>query len=113
MSTSKTHSRRLAALDQWSKDSTAYCVETFGVAPGRWLQMEQEHGTLGACKRVLTPASEAQWVRILTPLYETNGLKWSVEAAALKPEFAPLFTDDERAVARDRLQQFGYDPATD
>ena len=25
----------------------------FGKAPGRWLQMEKQHGTLGACQLIL------------------------------------------------------------
>jgi hypothetical protein len=78
------------------------------VAPGRWLQLERELGTHGACRHLLRPHPESYWVAILTAAFERNRLRWSVEAAALTPEFAPLFTDAERAVARERLAAFGY-----
>ncbi len=34
----------------------------------------------------------------------------TAEAAVLKPEFGELFSDEERAIARDRLAQFGWNP---
>jgi hypothetical protein len=40
--------------------------------------------------------------------FERNRLRWTVEATALTPELAPLFTDAERAIARERLAAFGY-----
>jgi hypothetical protein len=98
----------LAKLDQWSAEATADFTRTFGVAPGRWLQMETESGTLGACKRILTDQPEEWWVPMLTPSWEKNRLKWSVEALAWNPQFRRLFTNDERAVARMRLAKFGY-----
>jgi hypothetical protein len=42
---------------------------------------------------------------------EENGrLAWSAEAAALSPEFEMLFTPEERAVAKARLDVFADHP---
>lgn len=78
----------------------------FGYAPGRWLQMESESGTLGACQRILAPG---EYVSQLTPLWEKKRLHQSVEAIVLEPEFGPLFTDVERKVARERLKALGFE----
>lgn len=79
---------------------------TFRVAPGRWLQMEAESGTLGACQRIL--AGE-EFVTQLTDLWEAGRLHQTVEAIVLESEFAALFTDEERALARKRLEELGYE----
>jgi hypothetical protein len=50
---------------------------------------------------------------VLTHLWEAGRLKWSAEAVALRPEFERLFTADERAVAKARLDAFNYNPADD
>jgi hypothetical protein len=100
---------QLEALRQWLAESTADFVKTHGVAPGRWLQLEREFGTLGACKLLLRDHPESYWVPILQVSYEKQRLRWSVEAASLRPEFAALFTDEERAIARRRLAAFGFD----
>ena len=44
----------------------------------------------------------------LTTLWECDRLDLSVEAKVLLPEFAELFTAEERAVAQARLAMFGY-----
>jgi len=103
---------QVQALEQWSVEGTADFVKTYGVAPGRWLQLERELGTLGACKHLLRDHPESYWVPILQSSYEKQRLRWSVEAASLRPEFAALFTDEERAIARRRLAAFGYDATT-
>ena len=33
-----------------------------------------------------------------------------MEALVLKTEFAPLFSEDERRIARERLEAYGYAP---
>jgi hypothetical protein len=35
-----------------------------------------------------------------------------MEAIVLKPEYAELFTDEERSVAAHRLAEAGYQPST-
>jgi hypothetical protein len=54
--------------------------ETFGVMPGRWLQLEAQYDTLGACQRILTPAPESSWAPVLGHLWEADRLHWSAEA---------------------------------
>lgn len=78
-------------------------------APTRWLEMEREHGTLGACQIILADCPKAVWVEQLTPMWETHLLGESVEAIVLEAEFEPLFTAVERRVARERLKTLGYD----
>jgi hypothetical protein len=103
----------IAKLEQWSAESTANFKATFHVSPGRWLRMEAEHGTLGAYKLILTPQPREWWVERLTPSYQAKRLRWTVEAVALNPEFVTLFTDEERAVARERLDALGYDSSVE
>jgi hypothetical protein len=100
---------QLEALARWSVAATDDFVKTQGVAPGRWLQLERELGTLGACKHLLRDHPESYWAPILQSAYERQRLHWSVEAAALSADFATLFTDAERAVAQRRLAAFGID----
>ena len=42
-------------------------------------------------------------------LYDRGRLDLTVEAVVLRPEWADLFTDDERAIARRRLTDYGFD----
>lgn len=101
-----------AQLHQWSLDATADFTRTFGVAPGRWLQMEAESGTEGAIRRILSPEwPESTWVPVLTQLWDTQRLHWSAEVAALR--FPLLFEPEHTAEARRRLAQFGYDADAD
>lgn len=96
-------------LEKRLKERLAAATEdfkrVFGYAPGRWLQMESESGTLGACQRILAPG---EYVSQLTPLWEKKRLHQSVEAIVLEPEFEALFTEVERRVARERLKALGY-----
>ena len=42
-------------------------------------------------------------------LYDRGRLDLTVEAVILRPEWADLFTDEERAIARRRLTDYGFD----
>jgi hypothetical protein len=44
-----------------------------------------------------------------TALYERNHLDLTVEALVVRPEWGDLFTDEERARARTRLAEYGFD----
>ena len=72
-----------------------------------FLRLVNEKGGLRAAKQLLQGEAPAQG---FTTLWECGRLDLSVEARVLRPEFAPLFTDKERAVARQRLQDYGYEP---
>jgi hypothetical protein len=43
-----------------------------------------------------------------TTLWKLQRVDLSVEAYVLRPEYAPLFTEEERAIARARLKGYGY-----
>ena len=43
-----------------------------------------------------------------TTLWELKRLDLSVEAYVLRSEYAPLFTEAERGIARARLRQYRY-----
>jgi hypothetical protein len=45
-----------------------------------------------------------------TALWERGRLDLTVEALILAPAFTDRFTDDERTIARNRLEQYGYGP---
>lgn len=45
-----------------------------------------------------------------TKLWALGRLDLSVEAQVLKPEYTTLFTDEERQICADRLEQYNYKP---
>lgn len=70
-----------------------------------FLRMVNEYGGLQAARRLLASDKITYG---FTALWECGRLDLSMEANVLKPEFAPLFTDVEREIARTRLVQYGY-----
>lgn len=70
-----------------------------------FLQMVSELGGVEAAHRLLASANPATG---LTELWLCNRLDLSVEAQVLRPEFAPLFSEEERTVAQTRLAEYGY-----
>ena len=71
-----------------------------------FLQMIETHGGVGTAKRLLK-ASKQQYG--LTRLWNLGLLGISAEALVLQECWQPLFTDDERRVARERLKAHGYE----
>ena len=71
-----------------------------------FLRMVTEQGGLKAARHLLATERPSDG---FTTLWECGRLDISVEAlVAFRPEFAPLFTDTEREIARNRLAQYGY-----
>ncbi len=68
-------------------------------------RMVVELGAVGACKRL---PEESEVSEGFTRLWELRRLDLTVEAVVLRPEFASLFSPDERAVARQRLESVGF-----
>lgn len=67
--------------------------------------MVGDRGGVDAAKQLLHgPPSDG-----FTTLWEKGRLDLSVEYHVLDPEFSELFTEEERRIARDRLEQFGFD----
>lgn len=75
-----------------------------------FLQMLGQYGGLGTARRLLTSTKITYG---FTTLWECGRLDLSVEAKVLRPEFAPLFAQEERDIARDRLAEYGYQPKND
>ncbi len=71
----------------------------------RFLQMVSEQGGLATAKQLLHAPHVSDG---FTALWERGRLDLAVEAVVQRDEFAALFDDDERELARDRLAQYGY-----
>lgn len=71
----------------------------------RFLQMLSDRGGLATARVLLATSAPSDG---FTVLWECGRLDLTVEAHVLKPEFAALFTEDERTVARRRLSDYGY-----
>src|SRR5690349_16482785 len=69
------------------------------------LRMIQEHGAMEAARRLLHKEDYSEG---MTRLWQEHRLDLSAEALVLRPEFAPLFTAEERALARQILLECGY-----
>ena len=79
---------------------------TAGRETGYWasyfLRTVRRHGGVGAARRLLQQKGLS---RGLVKLRENDRLDLAMEALVLAPEYAPLFTDAERAVAEQRLAE--------
>jgi len=73
--------------------------------PTYFMQMLGEHGGVETARRLLTN-KEAQTG--LHKLWELNLLHESMEAVVLRDRFHSLFTPEELAEARRRLEALGY-----
>jgi hypothetical protein len=67
--------------------------------------MLHDHRGLGTAQILLHSQSVSDGY---TALWERNRLDLTVEALVLQPEWHDLFTDEERATARKRLQDYKY-----
>ena len=76
-----------------------------GYNASRFLQMLGAKGGLAAAKQLISKPGGTDG---FTTLWEHGRLDLSVEAHVLKAEYAELFTDEERRMCRERLEQFGY-----
>ena len=76
-----------------------------GYNASRFLQMLGAKGELAAAKQLISKPGGTDG---FTTLWEHGRLDLSVEAHVLNAEYAELFTDEERRMCRERLEQFGY-----
>jgi len=77
-----------------------------GYRPTRFRRMVGELGGAEAVRRLLGGSDASDG---FTTLWEAGRLDLSVEAYALRPRFASLFSETERAVAQRRLVAHGFD----
>ena len=80
--------------------------EEFGYWPHRYLRMVRRLGGVDTAKRLLAENDVSDG---FMRLVEERRLDLSVEHLVLRPQFAALFTDYERGVARERLRRYGFD----
>jgi hypothetical protein len=76
-----------------------------GYNASRFLQMLNAKGGLATARHLISKPGGADG---FTTLWEHGRLDLSVEAHVLKAKYADLFTEEERQMCRDRLEQFGY-----
>jgi hypothetical protein len=75
--------------------------------PTLMLQMIHDSGPLGACQRLLAATTISDG---FARLWELHRLDLTVENIVLQPRFAGLFTDEERLIARRRLEEYRFSP---
>lgn len=73
--------------------------------PNYFVQMVHEHHGVGAAQRLLAKPDFSQG---LTKLWELGRLDLSMEALVVREQYAPLFTQEEIAVAQKRLDELGF-----
>ena len=82
-------------------------AKEFGYFPSYFIRMVGEQGGLGAARQLLKGNEMSSG---LMRLWEQKRLDVSVEALVLREPWASLFTDEEIASARGRLEKLGYSP---
>jgi hypothetical protein len=70
-----------------------------------FLQMLGEKGGLETARYLITKDTPSDG---FTRLWECQRLDLTVEAVALNPIYADLFTEEELRLAKERLEQHGY-----
>jgi hypothetical protein len=73
----------------------------------RFWQMIQEHGGVETARRLLS--TETIFHSGLADLWMCKKLDISVEALVLKYKYRPLFTDNLRNIAAQRLKEYHFD----
>lgn len=71
----------------------------------RYLQMLNENRGLQTAQTLLYAQTVSEGY---TALWERKRLDLTVEALILEPRWNELFTDEDRAIARNRLNEYGY-----
>ena len=71
----------------------------------RFLQMISNGGGVETAHKLLNGPDVSDG---FTALWSAHRLDLTVEAHVLRPEYAPLFSDQERSVARQRLTAHGW-----
>jgi hypothetical protein len=82
--------------------------QRLGYNPTYTVQMIYDSGAVGVCQRILATAEPSDG---FTRLWELGRLDLAMENIVLRPEFSDLFSEGERGIAQERLQDYGYIPA--
>jgi hypothetical protein len=73
-----------------------------------FLRMLSDHGPIDTARRLITSTQPSEG---FTQPWQRGRLDLTVEASVLRPEFADLFTEEERDLSRRRLSEYGYNEA--
>lgn len=76
-----------------------------GYTATRFMQLVSQKGGVQAAKQLIAKEGGTYGFEVL---WENKRLDLSVEALVLRPEYESLFSDEERKLCKDRLEQFGY-----
>jgi hypothetical protein len=76
-----------------------------GYRPTYFLQMIEQYGGAETARRLIMSDQPSDGFR---RLWEMQRLDMTIEAFVLKPEYAPLFSEEERRRARQRLADLHY-----
>ena len=90
--------KAMVAVYEGAKRETGYNAT-------RFLQMISEQGGVATARQLLRSAHVSDG---FTALWERRRLDLAVEAVVLRTEFDELFTDEDRAIARERLASYGF-----
>jgi hypothetical protein len=96
-----------ALSDEYHDATLAAIVECkrLGYPPTRWELMVRQEGAVAAARRVLQPGRPNDGFVRLAYLMNPRHPELTVEWSALESRWRPLFTDEMRAVARQRLDE--------
>ncbi|WP_133903148.1 hypothetical protein [Actinophytocola oryzae] len=83
-----------------------YLARTINYRAKQFLEMVTLQGGVGAAQALLRGRDASDG---FTRLWQENMLDRSVEASVLRPKYEPLFTDQERDIARRRLEAHEFD----
>jgi hypothetical protein len=98
------------AFHQEMLDTYEKSVRAINYRPSAFLKLVNELGGVAAARRLLARDEPSDG---FTTLRQHHRLELSVEALVLKPKYASLFTEAERARARQRLAEVKYRPSWD
>jgi hypothetical protein len=93
-------------LDRAMQEVYTRAKQEAGYDAKAYLSMLATYGGLGTARRLLESRSVSDG---FVALWERKRIDLAVENVVLRPEFEPLFTEDERETARRRLRDYGFD----
>lgn len=99
-------SDRLAAFDLAMREVYVKAKNEAGYNATAFLRMLADHGGMGTAKRLLASSGISEG---FVALWERGRVDLAVENVVIRPEFAPLFTEEELDRARQRLRDYGLE----
>ncbi len=95
-----------ARFERSVRHDVEHVMRVSSYRPTYYLQMLANDGAVATARKL---ALSGRTHEGFAQLWERNLLDRSIEAAMIRPEFAPLFTDDELEAARSRLFTHGFE----